>query len=139
MTQSNVKSIVARKWKVADLLFIASCALVNFSCYLYQAILARHCAIFLLVAKGVDLSESEMGAIFGVSAVSPCICSFVFGRQVGRVGARLMLCGGIGAIDCCNVLFASIYFVRHSRNSFGNLSLLIRALEGMGKAAATIS
>lgn len=67
----------------------------------------------------------------GVFALTSFICSFLFGRHIGSIGAKILLCYGMLLIGTSQFLFALLYYIdEDNKNAFRNLSLLVRALEG---------
>lgn len=126
--QVNLQSKLLCNLKTRDIFVIITCALVNFSCYLSQAILAP---FFPQEAEKRGLNNTEIGLIMGVFAMTSFTCSLIFGRHIGSIGAKLLLCYGMLLIGTSQFLFALLYFIKISQSqSFRNMAILVRALEG---------
>jgi len=70
--------------------------------------------------------------IMGIFALTSFTCSLIFGRHIGSIGAKLLLCYGMVLIGTSQFLFALLYYinVEHGQ-SFRNMAILVRALEGL--------
>ncbi|KAJ8684416.1 hypothetical protein QAD02_020208 [Eretmocerus hayati] len=115
-----------KQWLILAVICLAEFA--NSACISLQA------PFYPNEARKKGATPTEHGLVFGIFELVVFLTSPVYGKNINRIGSKILFSGGILITGSCVLLFGLLDRI-DNRYAFIGLSLAIRAVEALGSAA----